>query len=118
MAQTLQEIRELAESMWEGCHGCDETDKHMWINGFVTGYLTSKTEQTMAQQTAVEWLVNKIYMVIPNEERNFLEGLKDEAKQMEKGQRIKDYNAGYTDAQCNHINDADNYANEQEYLTT
>ena len=72
----------------------------------------------MAQQTAVEWLVNKIYMVIPNEERNFLEGLKDEAKQMEKGQRIKDYNAGYTDAQCNHINDAENYANEQEYLTT
>jgi hypothetical protein len=118
MAQTIQEIRELAESMWEGCHGCDETDKHMWINGFVTGYLTSKTEQTMAQQTAVEWLVNKIYMVIPNEERNFLEGLKDEAKQMEKGQRIKDYNAGYTDGQCNHINDADNYVNEQEYLTT
>lgn len=118
MVQTLQEIRELAESMWEGCHGCDETDKQMWINGFVTGYLTSKTEQTMAQQTAVEWLVNKIYMVIPNEERNFLEGLKDEAKQMEKGQRIKDYNAGYTDGQCNHINDADNYVNEQEYLTT
>ena len=50
--------------------------------------------------------------------RNFLEGLKDEAKQMAKGQRIKDYNAGYTDGQCNHINDADNYANEQEYLTT
>ncbi len=35
---------------------------------------------------------------------------------MEKEQRIKDYNAGYTDAQCNHINDAENYANEQEYL--
>jgi hypothetical protein len=37
---------------------------------------------------------------------------------MEKEQRIKDYNAGYTDGQCNHINDAENYANEQEYLTT
>ena len=40
----------------------------------------------------------------------------EQAKQMEKEQRIKDYNAGYTDAQCNHINDAENYANEQNYL--
>jgi len=40
----------------------------------------------MAQQTAVEWLINKIYMVIPNEERNFLEGLREQAKQMEKEQ--------------------------------
>lgn len=38
------------------------------------------------------------------------------ARQTEKEQRIKDYNAGYTDAQCNHINDAENYANEQDYL--
>jgi hypothetical protein len=40
----------------------------------------------MTQQTAVDWLVNKIYMVIPNEERNFLEGLREQAKQMEKEQ--------------------------------
>jgi hypothetical protein len=26
------------------------------------------------------------------------------------------YNAGYDDAQCNHINDAENYANEQKYM--
>ena len=38
--------------------------------------------KVVAQQTAVDWLVNKIYMVIPNEERNFLQGLKDEANQM------------------------------------
>jgi len=38
----LQEIKQLAESMWEGCHGCDENDKQMWINGFVTGYLMNK----------------------------------------------------------------------------
>jgi hypothetical protein len=41
---------------------------------------------TMAQQTAVDWLVNKIYMIIPNEERNFLEGLREQAKAMEKEQ--------------------------------
>ena len=41
------------------------------------------------KQTAVDWLVNKIYMVIPNEERNFLEGLREQAEQIEE-QRIKD----------------------------
>ena len=44
MEQTLEEIRKLAESMWEGCQHCDETDRQMWINGFVTGYLTSKND--------------------------------------------------------------------------
>jgi hypothetical protein len=38
--------------------------------------------------------------------------------QVEKAQRIKDYNAGYDDAQVNHINDAENYINEQEYLNS
>ena len=43
----------------------------------------------MAQQTAVDWLVNKIYMVIPNEERNFLEGLREQAKAMHKEEMIE-----------------------------
>ena len=38
----------------------------------------------MAEQTAVDWLVNKIYRVIPNEERDFLEGLREQAEQIEK----------------------------------
>ena len=33
----------------------------------------------------------------------------------EKEQRIMDYNAGHSDGLCNHINDADNYINEQNY---
>ena len=45
----------------------------------------------MAQQTAVDWLVNKIYMVIPNEERNFLEGLREQAKAIEKEQQNEIY---------------------------
>ena len=47
--------------------------------------------------TAVEWLVNKIYMVIPNEERNFLEGLREQAKQMEKEQIIDAFEIGWKD---------------------
>ena len=64
----------------------------------------------MAQQTAVEWL-EKLYkedILIP---KSF-----EIAKQMEMEKCIQDYNAGYDDAQCNHINDAENYANEQKYL--
>jgi len=64
----------------------------------------------MAQQTAVEWLAEQ--MLHPESFNPYIE----QAKAMEKKQRIKDYNAGYTDAQCNHINDADNYANEIEYI--
>jgi hypothetical protein len=63
-------------------------------------------------QTAVEWLYDRFLFAgyaIPSE-------WKEQAKQIENKQRIKDYNVGYTDAQCNHINDAENYVNEQEYL--
>ena len=81
----------------------------------------------MAQQTAVEWLLSELQirlLKIKSEpdgivrERMINSFLIDaeQAEAMEKEQRIKDYNAGYTDAQCNHINDAENYANEQEYL--
>jgi hypothetical protein len=40
-AQRLATIRELADRAWEGCHGCDDTDKSMWTNGFIEGYLTA-----------------------------------------------------------------------------
>ena len=63
----------------------------------------------MAQQTAVEWLVKELKL-----ER--YDYTVEQAKQMEMEKCIQDYNAGYDDAQCNHINDAENYANEQKYL--
>ena len=44
--------------------------------------------------TAVEWLVNKVYMVIPDSERNFLEGLKEMAKEKEKEQICNSYVEG------------------------
>ena len=40
----------------------------------------------------------------------------EEARQMEVDKCIQDYNAGYNDTQCNHINDAENYANEMKYM--
>ena len=68
----------------------------------------------MVQQTAVEWLVEQL----PIRMQNYLQKDTAIAKQIERKQSIKDYNAGYDDAQCNHINDAENYINESEYLNS
>ena len=66
----------------------------------------------MAQETAVEWLIEQCPRIETIVAHNILE----QAKAMEKQQRIADYNVGYQDAQCNHINDAENYASEREYM--
>jgi hypothetical protein len=73
---------------------------------------TTHIGDTNKMVTAVEWLE----LVYHSQQGYLSERDFKEAKQMEKEQRIKDYNAGYVDAQCNHINDAENYANEQEYI--
>jgi predicted phosphatase len=75
----------------------------------------------MQQQTAVDWLENElskydIHKPISLSNWDTLKQLVAQAKAMEKEQRIKDYNVGYDDAQCNHINDAENYVNEIDYL--
>jgi len=41
---TVEEIKKLAENSWEGCDGCDENDKHFWINGYVMGYLNAEVK--------------------------------------------------------------------------
>lgn len=75
----------------------------------------------MSQQTAVEWLQQQ-YDNCPAYEESILESEWEEAKQMELEQRKEDfkigYSQGYLDAQCNHIHDGDNFANEQEYINS
>ena len=68
--------------------------------------------ETYMGQTAVDWLND----VLASKGIFFEYDILREAKQMEMEKAIRDYNAGYDDAQCNHINDAENYANEQKYL--
>jgi hypothetical protein len=41
---TREEIEQLAEKQWEGCHGCDESDKQFWINGFMFGYIYARID--------------------------------------------------------------------------
>ena len=70
--------------------------------------------------TAVEWLIEQIKndqnqkALSANEWMQVIE----HALQMEKEQRIKDYNVGYLDAKCNHVQDAESYLVEQEYLAS
>ena len=77
---------------------------------------TSTISKMETVQTAVDYLLSQL----PNKHELRYQlnqkGIIKKAKEMEKEKTIKDYNMGYNDAQCNHINDAENYANEQEYL--
>lgn len=77
------------------------------------------------KQTAVDWLKDAL-------ERNYgdpqvleiswedLDEFIEQAKQMERERRKEDfkigYNQGYLDCRRNHVNDADNFASEQDYV--
>jgi hypothetical protein len=69
------------------------------------------------KQTVVDFLIENLHLhndvyFVTKDKRKIIQL----AREMEKEQRIMDYNAGHADGLCNHINDADNYINEQNYL--
>jgi len=61
-------------------------------------------------QSAVEWL----HQIFKQRELDKFDW--EQAMQIEMKKCISDYNAGYDDAKCNHVNDAENYANEIRYI--
>jgi hypothetical protein len=72
--------------------------------------------------TAVEFLLSELDIVklIEREKLTMAAEVVRQAKAMEIERRKEDFKIGYTqgylDAQCNHINDADNASNEYNYL--
>jgi hypothetical protein len=68
----------------------------------------------MKQQTPVERLAD--YVQSRYDTTEIFKNLVSNLLNKEVKQRIEDYNAGHTDGLCNHINDAENYINEQNYL--
>jgi hypothetical protein len=72
------------------------------------------------QQTAVEWFADKIDYLIPlvsNEQAKYLNSLKEQAKEMEKGQIAKafddgDYNYHYSRKTGDDFEDGKEYFNE------
>jgi hypothetical protein len=84
----------------------------------VNVYDNTKDKRKIMKQTVVEWLVENLHLhndvyFVTKDKRKIIE----QAREMEEEQRIMDYNEGHTDGLCNHINDADNYINEQKYNT-
>jgi hypothetical protein len=67
-------------------------------------------------QTAVDFLYEALWEA--EKDKFIWQIILQQAKEIEKEQRIMDYNAGHSDGLCNHINDADNYINEQYYNET
>ena len=68
----------------------------------------------MKQQTPIERLADHVKSRYDTTE--IFKNLVDNLLHKERLQRIEDYNAGHADGLCNHINDAENYINEQNYL--
>jgi hypothetical protein len=68
----------------------------------------------MKQQTPVERLAD--YVRSRYDTTEIFKNLVDNLLHKERRQRIEDYNAGHADGLCNHINDAENYINEQNYI--
>lgn len=70
--------------------------------------------------TSIEWFIDNLPKRFKNSILNSCGKLIDVSKQMDredKQQIMKQaYNQGYTDATLNHINDADQYAYEQDYI--
>jgi hypothetical protein len=64
--------------------------------------------------TAVERLAD--YVRARYQTNEVFENLVTNLIHREKEQRTKAYNIGYEDGKCNHINDADNYINDSDYI--
>lgn len=65
----------------------------------------------MSKQSAVEWLVEQIKSDQNQKALSATEWMQviEQAKQMEREQRIDDYNVGYADATCRYPNSAFEY---------
>ena len=66
-------VLKLAEQSWEGCDGCDETDKNFWMKGFQVGYNKAEPDEILDEE--IEKVANsrdRIYM----EEKAFIIGAK------------------------------------------
>lgn len=80
-----------------------------------------KNNDMKTHQAAVDWLKDKLKETYDKEGKlplAYTLHLVEQAKEIEKEQRIRDYNVGYLDAKCNHVQDAESYLVEQEYLAS
>ncbi len=70
LTDELKKVYELAEESWKGCDGCDENDKHFWMNGFRAGYYNAKPDgisdeeiEKAAQELKDGWTYKPIFFI-------------------------------------------------------
>ena len=39
---SIEKLKNKAEQSWVGCDGCNQDDKQMWINGYLSGALSNQ----------------------------------------------------------------------------
>jgi hypothetical protein len=57
---TIEDLKQIAEQSWEGCDGCTEQDKQIWISGFVSGVLKFTDIEPLPGPTELEELSRKM----------------------------------------------------------
>jgi len=57
---TIEDLKQIAEQSWEGCDGCTEQDKQIWVSGFVTGVLKFTDIEPLPGPTELEELSRKM----------------------------------------------------------
>jgi hypothetical protein len=72
---TRQEIEQLAETQWEGCHGCDKNDKGFWINGFLHGYLNARVDNLSNSMDNLSNRIDNLNDQIDRKHKNIAEML-------------------------------------------
>lgn len=77
----VEELRKKAEASWEGCQGCDENDKMMWVNGYIKGALSNQVELPTDEEInkESEYIAHNYFDMY---ETNHYKGLKEGAIKM------------------------------------
>ena len=66
----VEELKKKAEASWEGCHGCNESDRDMWINGYIKGALANQIELPTDEE------IDNASLLISSERMEFRKGAK------------------------------------------
>jgi hypothetical protein len=57
---TTEELKQIAEQVWEDCDGCTESDKKFWISGFMSGAMKFGDYESLPGPTELEEIGRKM----------------------------------------------------------
>ena len=81
----VEELKKKAEAFWEACHGCNESDRDMWINSYIKGALANQIELPTDEEIHKEsdnYVDNDHVLFVTNSRNSKRYGFSDGAKWM------------------------------------